>query len=374
MLDLVLLAKENATTPERQDLLDGLMEDSESLVMRTMEQSIEHANLLGDDFFAPLMALAATMGSRNFWRAMGNWGYGFHSPLSTETYASNTLDVGSWAAQFVALDRLDDLLESGLFTPFSNRQPNVGLMAWEIGMMGKEDDRFLFWVDKWSEQVALEYTQAKGCSMMPSIPAVLGVMEQVVSHGKPPSEAWPSLDVIERRMVTFIDRFIDTHYQAVDGDAQLQAILQTPPISRNARLVAKIVARACCRAANPFQGDNLVDRAMDRKMYAVAAGLIDGGAPLFTGTGVKDPSDFLATMKNTQNKEINLTWRAWLARARAKQPHVIDVLPSYLRREEGDYQQWISQDPDRAKRTVEAVSMAYRTGPAKGPRTRANRL
>lgn len=59
-------ASSAAHTPEREDLLEGLLDGQEGLVQRTMEGDHEHAELLGDDFSGALWAWPCSMGARSF--------------------------------------------------------------------------------------------------------------------------------------------------------------------------------------------------------------------------------------------------------------------------------------------------------------------
>lgn len=122
-LSLLKAASNAANTPARLGMLEGLLEGDERQISRTLEEHPEHAELLDDDFFWCYMGLGMMMGSRDFWRAIGDWGYSLNSTVlppepSDESRALTSkgveMTLAQWGIRFLPLDRLQWLEDGGL--------------------------------------------------------------------------------------------------------------------------------------------------------------------------------------------------------------------------------------------------------------------
>lgn len=161
---VMLLLKEAsnaAHTPERQALLEGLLEGQDRLIQQTLEQAEHHDQLFADDFFWCFMGLAAHVGDRSFWRVIRDWGYSLESEIhfpdpndpSPAWSGRKGTRLGTWALQTLPLEQVQWLVKNGLMDLWKHNS-EYPLNMGEAGMLVCPNDVFDWLAGQWGEHGA----------------------------------------------------------------------------------------------------------------------------------------------------------------------------------------------------------------------------
>jgi len=238
MLDLLLAADQAATTPERRELLDGLLEGQDRCVERAMEADTDHGELLGDDFFWCFMGLAMAQGDSAFWRTMGNWGYDLRSEVRHPEEDSNaSLELGVWGAAFLPTERLDWLVKKKMLAPFKpvHRIKDAGkLSAAEYGMLVGSAELFDYWAPQWTENYRNEQAQARQREHGFHLPIMLNLLlgYQSWREAKTPLRPFPtngfSAEEIQRRIDVIAECVMALQYPTAPRTERLMPFLKRP--------------------------------------------------------------------------------------------------------------------------------------------------
>lgn len=296
MLDLLLAADRAATTPERQDLLEGVMQNDDRLVRRAMESTADHGDLLGDDFFWAFMGLAMNQGSAAVWRVLGDWGYSLQSQVRTppQDGPSSATTLGCWGATFVPVDRLDWLEKRGWFDPGSTVHEvgngHARLNAMEVGMLNGTPEHFDHWLVRWraaQTEVWAKHQRQRGGAPRFFVPAVVVTamgLERLSEQGRKPVQGgeWDTPAEARRRKDALIETWLSVHCPHVPTDRRLEALSRNPPFAlREAgrEVLTALATWQIEREAAPFEAAvELV--ALEGEHLDWVYALLQAGAPL----------------------------------------------------------------------------------------------
>lgn len=124
---LFLEASHAATHPEQQALLEALSEDRPSAIRQVMEGELDHADLLCDAFFAPMMGYALLEASEECLQTLREWGYDGASRASDRILDGKPFTVGQAIAPWLPADRAHLLSLMGLLEPWQANQESQSL-------------------------------------------------------------------------------------------------------------------------------------------------------------------------------------------------------------------------------------------------------
>ena len=306
MLDLLIAADAAANTPERRQLLDGLLDENDREVARALESGVCHSELLGQDFFWCFMGLAGLHGDRSVWRVLGDYGYSFATeiipPLEEESASSSPgrpMSLASWLAQFAPLERLKELEESHAIDPWAPDFKVGSGLNWnwlspgEVGMIAGTSAHFDHWLDRWDRR---EQAQVKAQELFRgqspdrvSVPIALRMIVGMQRlHETPTAEPSsslgprPAVEELTRRGEALIQTWLRIHYPAENETARWAALNCAPPFEwkENVQEALKWIARwQAAQTPEPFASPVEETALTDKNWYWVRA-LLAAGVPL----------------------------------------------------------------------------------------------
>ncbi len=337
MLDLLLAADQAAYTPERRDLLDGLLENQDRLLTRTMERSEDHGELLGDDFFWCFMGLAMAQGDRAFWRAMQDWGYSLHSEVKhpdAESYERG-MELGVWGATFLPPERLDWLIAEGLMRPkdmtYKVTNGKMIINAMEYAMVQGDAEHFDYWLPHYQQHYLEKKKTARGNSFF--IPEVINLMlgMQMWQREEAPRVPYPEKGMApneaQRRIDALMTFVFEQEYSKAVKGKWLQALAEKPPYAHDGPNFHGVAGWLADHDTARFaHGEELV--LLKNKEWQWLEGLVSNGAPL-NRTGQQNLARGLAAALLdspwTRRSHETSTARTFLKQAREHAPDAAEV-------------------------------------------------
>lgn len=338
MLDLLLAADRAATTPERRELFDGLLEGQDRLVERAMEADTDHGELLGDDFFWCFMGLAMAQGDSAFWRTMGNWGYDLNCKVRHPDEDSDaSVELGVWGAAFLPPERLDWLVKKGMLAPFKpvHRINNAGsISAAEYGMLVGSAETFDYWAPKWQAHYQ-NNDRRRDTDKGFHVPLVLNLILGLQSwrEAEQPRVPFPDNGLseaeIQRRIDAIAESVMAVQYPKSPRTERLMPFLKRPAfLNSNDAHTQGLVRWLVEQEANPWtHGETL--HVLKHKEWDLLKALLQNGAPLNP-----DGQQGLATalVKAVIGYDDNRDWnkkhvgcaKAFVDRARTEDPAAFD--------------------------------------------------
>ena len=356
MLDLLVAADAAADTPERRQLLDGLLEGNEREMRRALESDVDHGELLADDFFYAFLGLAGLHGDWEIWRLLQEYGYSFATevkpPPSSNALGAergaHPMSLAGWLAQFAPIERLKELQEEGLLDPWGpalrvgNGHKTERLSAAELGMLTGSAAHFQYWMDVWRAHGAIEQPL---CG--PLLPVGLrvavgmnGLSAQNASKAQGSAVCpghWPEADELMRRTEAMVEAWTQIHYPATDESERWLAMNRRPPSQKDAQATLDLIVRwQCERTPNPFE-KAVEHHALEEESFPWLQALLAHGVPLSRPTHA-DPMALahgLALKQDlAQYPPLLACWKIFVERARKECPAALKafladpVLPS----------------------------------------------
>lgn len=341
MLDLLIAADQAAHTPERRELLEGLLEGQDRQVERAMEADTDHGELLGDDFFWCFMGLAMAQGDSAFWRTMGNWGYTLRSEVRHPDEDSNaSLELGTWGAAFLPPERLEWLTKKGLLEPLkpSHHIKKGGRISpAEYGMLVGPPDQFDYWAPQWkthyeneAAQKKNQRTPAKGFHVPTMLNLLLGYQSWQESEN--PFLPFPTNGLAPGELQRRIDRVsevvISAHYPNANRTERLVPFLKNPPFTHDTSdaHTTGLVRWMVAQEAHPWTHQE-VEYLHHKKEWEWLQAAIENGAPLnvdgkYTLAHALAKSIMAFDEKKDWRVGPEKSVRAFLKRARKEDPSV----------------------------------------------------
>lgn len=336
MLDLLIAADQAAHTPERRELLEGLLEGQDRQVERAMEADTDHGELLGDDFFWCFMGLAMAQGDRAFWRTVGNWGYDLRSEVRHPDEDSDaSLELGVWGAAFLPPERLDWLVEKNMLAPFKPVHPikDAGkLSAAEYGMLVGSPELFDYWAPQWKEHYQNEEAKRRHPEHGFHFPIMLNLLlgYQSWREAENPLRPFPttgfSAEEIQRRIDTIAECVMAVQYPKAPRTERLMPFLKRPTFAHNGSNVNMqgLVRWLVEQESHPWSHGEMA-HVFKNKEWGWLKALLENGAPLNPDGKqglAKGLSKAIVTHDANQDwkKETIACVKAFLKRARTEEP------------------------------------------------------
>lgn len=343
-LMFLLAADEAANTPERRQMLDGLLEGDEREVQRVLESDADHGDVLDDDFFWCYMGLALCQGNRRFWQVVNDWGYSLHSvvKLPDSKPGAEGMSLACWGATFAEPERLDWLERLGELEPWRGTH-SVGrgalLSAGEVGMLNGSAAHFNYWLPKWAihiQESRLEFNRRNkvevSCNIPTCISVMVGMMEWKKLPANPhnPAPNYPEPEELQRRLDAMLKALTDAFYAKAQPGQMLAALTANPPVSGREKVFSALVKWAITRDTNPFE-QPLELQALKAGEFEWCRALVEQGSPLErtpggVSLGQALVSCYLASKPTEDTTALLQTVQLFTTRAKQEAPALLEAL------------------------------------------------
>lgn len=358
MFELFIEARNVATLPAQHAMLEAIIHDDDRALGRLMDEE-DHGELLPDVFFVPLMGLMASQASRDIWRVMGQYGYSMKSLVDEEGQTS----LGEWAAKFLPLDRLNELMEEGLLDPFVKENGTAKLSVCEHGLLGGSDAHFDFWLDVWKTQYAKEFEKEVRYDTEFSLPRIFNTITGMLmwqkndAHHTSYPDTFPKKQELERRLDRLVDAMLNARMPSMSLQAQWESVLAAPPscYHKAGYTQADVFSSIIKRIETPWKDPDFLEK--NKQAIQDNEGLLFAfltcGAPIATQYGRQTlPLNLLNDILADREKEA--TWDAWLSRAKTDIPLTYEALPQELKNGSTSVGQYFSK---HKKQSMQAIEM-----------------